>query len=289
MISSIDFKLFGIKIKEVRECLGYTQKQVQELCGLNRDTLRRIELGVVTPRYDTLEILSQVYKLNLLKFIEDSINSKTLLFLKKLDNLILNYSQNEFEEINDVFINLNKKKSIQKELLVQYEFILRGIKELNSRYIQDRNECIQTLSNSIKLDIKNFSVYNIESFVYSELNLKSIFLLASAFSKLKNYKQSNILYKKFLETFPTKNSLPHKFIIKTYLEISKNNYSILNFSESLSYAKTGILFCLKNDLLYKLDSLYLQKSNSELKLNSNEYKESLKKSKQISEIINLKY
>lgn len=51
---------FGTHLKNLRLSLGFTQKDVQRLSGLNINSLRKIENGDVLPRYDTIFYLSLV-------------------------------------------------------------------------------------------------------------------------------------------------------------------------------------------------------------------------------------
>jgi len=48
-----------------------TQKYVEEVSGVNCDTLRKIESSLVIPRYETLEYLSMAYKVDLLINIDE--------------------------------------------------------------------------------------------------------------------------------------------------------------------------------------------------------------------------
>ena len=66
MFYSYDLSNFGIELRSIRQKNGYTQNYVKELTGVNEDTLRRIENGTVIPKYETLEILSSLYKTDLL-------------------------------------------------------------------------------------------------------------------------------------------------------------------------------------------------------------------------------
>ena len=68
MFSSYDMKSFGVALRTIRESLNLTRSQVSEHLDMYTDTLRKIELGSVIPRYDSLEMLSQLYKIDILIF-----------------------------------------------------------------------------------------------------------------------------------------------------------------------------------------------------------------------------
>ncbi len=69
MFETINLKAFGQALKQVRLSLGYTQQDVRSNTGISCDTLRRIENGLVIPRYETLEYLSYFYKVDLLPIL----------------------------------------------------------------------------------------------------------------------------------------------------------------------------------------------------------------------------
>lgn len=51
-------KVFGKRIKELREGKGYTQEKLAELVGLDYQTISRIETGYYFTSYENLEKLS---------------------------------------------------------------------------------------------------------------------------------------------------------------------------------------------------------------------------------------
>lgn len=75
MFSSINFNTFGIKLKKVRLNCNLTQSDVSTICGINTDTLRKIENGYVIPKYETLEILTSVYKYDLIDCYENIVRT----------------------------------------------------------------------------------------------------------------------------------------------------------------------------------------------------------------------
>ena len=79
-------------MKKLREVNGYSQIDVQALCGINPDTLRRLENGYTIPKYETLELLSQVYKVDLLNLLRRyRSNEKLYSYYERLDILISRY------------------------------------------------------------------------------------------------------------------------------------------------------------------------------------------------------
>ena len=56
---------FGEEIKNIRRSLKMTQRSVRERVGISENTLMKIEKGLVIPKYETLELLSLAFKLDL--------------------------------------------------------------------------------------------------------------------------------------------------------------------------------------------------------------------------------
>jgi DNA-binding XRE family transcriptional regulator len=51
----------GIKVRQLREGHGMTQKQLALSAGMTQSTIARLEHGVVEPRFGTLERISAVF------------------------------------------------------------------------------------------------------------------------------------------------------------------------------------------------------------------------------------
>lgn len=57
-----DLELFGKSVCNIRNTLGYTQKDVSELTTITTETMRKIENGKVIPTQITLELLTSALK-----------------------------------------------------------------------------------------------------------------------------------------------------------------------------------------------------------------------------------
>jgi len=66
---STDFNGFGHRIAAIRKSWGYTQKEVYGLSNVSIETQRRIEHGLKEPKISTLDRLSFVYKVDLMKLL----------------------------------------------------------------------------------------------------------------------------------------------------------------------------------------------------------------------------
>ena len=72
---SINKKLFGKRIKEAREKLGYTQFQLAEKIGVSQNFLGDIERGIKLPSLNKLILLSNCLKLSLDTMFADSLDN----------------------------------------------------------------------------------------------------------------------------------------------------------------------------------------------------------------------
>ena len=70
---SINKKLFGKRIKEAREKLGYTQFQLAEKIGVSQNFLGDIERGIKLHSLNKLILLSNCLKLSLDTMFADSL------------------------------------------------------------------------------------------------------------------------------------------------------------------------------------------------------------------------
>lgn len=96
-------KLFGTRIKELREEKGLTQEDLAELIGVEYQTINRIENGVYFTNYSNLEKLAKAFNVS----IDELFNYS---HIKKKPKLI--------KEIN-AFL----EKSASKEIELIYKFV----------------------------------------------------------------------------------------------------------------------------------------------------------------------
>ncbi len=68
-------KEFAIYLRETREKSGLTVEEVSKTAFISSKTLSRLEKGRCLPQYDTLYLLSTVYKINLNQVFIDIISN----------------------------------------------------------------------------------------------------------------------------------------------------------------------------------------------------------------------
>lgn len=272
---------FGQAIRKERKNLCLTQKEVTFLAGVNNDipglsveTLRRIEGGKVIPKFETLELLSTVYKKDLNSLILKYRISNYSYFYeiksileRKFTNNELHTLNIELEELNSISNNISNsfyKKSIKQLILLTEALILYENR-------QNHNEALAKLIKAIKIFTPSFKLNDYKSFVYSSIEIRLLMNIALVLNKLDYEKK----YEKILE-FCVENL---EFNEKLYPQLCHNLSGVYrrnkNFKKALKYSNIGIKSSQQNRNLNVLNILYYGKGIAEYKLDKKEYIESL--------------
>lgn len=65
MIGSYNTEEYGRIVRNIRTALRLTQTEVRQIVGISENTLMKLERGQVIPKFETLELLSLAYKVDL--------------------------------------------------------------------------------------------------------------------------------------------------------------------------------------------------------------------------------
>ena len=71
MDRTLSLKLLGKRIKSIRTSKNFTQVQLADVCGLNRNYIGMLERGERNPTYITLIRIAQLLKIPLSELIGD--------------------------------------------------------------------------------------------------------------------------------------------------------------------------------------------------------------------------
>lgn len=103
-----------MKIKEYRESLNLTQKELGEKLGLSSVAILKYEKGLSQPSVDTLKNLSKIFAVSVDTIID---NECDMLDLRKLDdktktllNLILQLNPNDIDKVTGFIYGLSSNK-----------------------------------------------------------------------------------------------------------------------------------------------------------------------------------
>lgn len=273
MIYNLD--LFGKKLKEIRKNLCLDQKEITKLSGINDATIRRLENGKVLPKLDTLELLSPIYKEDLISLLLQYRFDDYSVFYdidnrieSKLANGEFHTLTNEFKELdillsstkNPYYINLIEQLILLSKAIIQYR---------DNNYYYDL--ALKNLIRAIRITTPTFSLESYDSFVYSSMETRVIMNIAFVLNKLNNKEKYLELLKFCIDSVDYDNMIYPKLCHNLSGAYYRNN----NFNKALEYSNMGIESSRRSGNLYGLSLLYYGKGLAEYKLNKEEHIDSL--------------
>ena len=274
--------LFGERLKSIREKLGLTQKQVVDMALIDERTLRRMELGKVIPKLETLEALSIIYKTDLVSaIIESRITDYSMLLqtqrnidLKLINEEMSNF-ENEFKLIDKLLENIENE--YYKILITQFKFFLYGIRYYKNKEYQS---ALNMYINAIKQTLNDFSLDNYKEYSFSLMEIRILMNIALVEDKCEqDEKYEGIL--KFCVNQCDENNEIYPRICHNLAGVYRKKEE---YSRALLYDNKGIEICKKNMFADTLAVLYYGKAFAEYRLEKTEYKKSLDLSLQLCKI-----
>ena len=274
--------LFGERLKSIREKLGLTQKQVVDMAFIDERTLRRMELGKVIPKLETLEALSIIYKTDLVSaIIESRITDYSMLLqtqrnidLKLINEEMSNF-ENEFKLIDKLLENIENE--YYKILITQFKFFLYGIRYYKNKEYQS---ALNMYINAIKQTLNDFSLDNYKEYSFSLMEIRILMNIALVEDKCEqDEKYEEIL--KFCVNQCDENNEMYPRICHNLAGVYRKKEE---YSRALFYDNKGIETCKKNIFADTLAVLYYGKAFAEYRLEKTEYKKSLDLSLQLCKI-----
>ena len=266
MLSSYDLSKFSNRLKSIRKTLGYAQLEVSESTGINSDTLRRLENGLSIPRFDTLEVLSQFYKVNLILLLDSyKISSQLSYYYDLIDYYMIN---NDTDSITKTIQNFEENIIVNEFNMVD----IRDIEQLKLFFIglklsyQSNNEANKDsliyLVKSLQISNPLFNIENWQSYKYNFLELRILFAIASIEGHNRNCELSNDILSMILSYLDTSKYAKHYekvLVIKSYAIMSYNYHRLDMHELALEYSEKGIQFCIDNSIMTYLSLLLSRK------------------------------
>ena len=265
---------FGQAIKNIREDLSLTQKDVFLKSGVGSETLRRIESGKVIPKFETLEFLSTVYKQDLnsmfLKYrMEDHSN-----FYEIKNNLESKFDRDDFKTLN---VELKKLSSTLESINNSfYKNLIQQLMLLTEAVILYKDNCdnhaaLDKLVIAMKITTPSFNLDEYQSFVYSSIEIRTLMNIAFILRRLKDTEKHLEIMEFCTHSIDFNDEIYPKLCHNLSTAYKRNN----DFEKALEYSNLGIKSCQENRNFSGLNILYFGKGIAEYKLNKIEYKNSL--------------
>jgi len=271
----------GTYLKNLRKNLNYTQAEVAKRGKINIETLRRIENGKVTPKYETIETLSIVYREDLMSAFSFYRHSKRLFELyEEIDNLIIS---NKITGLQKVEAKLSDIKSAKMEMMLvniddlrQLELFIEGIKDY---YSEDYYSSIEKLTEAIKVSYVDFKI---DAPVFPRMNMfesRILLLLSLCLTQNNDHEQAIEIMKLVLKLWiDSENFLTSsvQLITKLYFNISYNYYNCEDDLNTIKYNDKGIKLCKERNSIYCLYLLYYRRGIAKFKIGNRGYINDLK-------------
>jgi len=282
VIKSKDLTLFGQKLISIRESLGYSKMYVSQQTGIRRDTISDIENGKTTPRFDTLDLLSIFYKVNLHLLFETTRKVDELTNLYNfIDRCILKIDSKNMSTIRNEYNKRRKEIETSNNLvsgseLEQFDIFIDLIERYYNNNINDYNLEIAKIKEALSLESLEVFQHNSNKQVYfSFLNIRNLIILSTLLMEVdRNEDALNILYFIYNEIDKYSDFYDYIYMIKTKTILNLSYINHLNANHKLAYkwAVQGIEFAKTNNSMYLLGELFARLGVSKLNL---DYEESI--------------
>jgi len=266
MLSSYDLSKFSNRLKSIRKTLGYAQLEVSESTGINSDTLRRLENGLSIPRFDTLEVLSQFYKVNLILLLDSyKISSQLSYYYDLIDYYMIN---NDTDSITKTIQNFeeniiaNEFNMVDIRDIEQLKLFFIGLKLSYQSNNEANKDSLIYLVKSLQISNPLFNIENWQRYKYNFLELRILFTIASIEGHSRNCELSNDILTMILSYLDTSKYAKHYekvLVIKSYAIMSYNYHRLDIHEMALQYSEIGIQFCIDNSIMTYLALLLSRK------------------------------
>ena len=239
---------FGEKIKAIRTNLGLTQLEVRNKTGVSTDTLWRIEKGKTIPRFDTLIVLSVVYKKNLLELYSKHRITYGYIYggtVEKLDDMIVTADFSEIERLIGEVESIFKKEStgideILKANLRQFVLFARMIR-VQDGLASDEKTIEELAFEALRAAYPDFSLNKIDERSYGYLETRILVTLATYYRQRDEFVTAGRILDRLLEQFDSDKYLSYD--MKTLYPILYYNRSYL--SHRLDKHDEVVMYCQK--------------------------------------------
>ena len=293
MFSTYDMTEFGKTLRQARNNCRLTQSDVKRLAMIHEDTLRKLENGTNIPKYETLEILSSLYKVDLLELLKSKrMDERIYDYYHRMDKILVSYNLEELELLYSEFNSPNTRNSMMKHLLNRDEMVplnlfIQCCKLLHTQSEDRFKETNQLLETFISKPTLDFNELSLEHNAFNDIEIRLLFMYGTVQMDLGYYDQSISILAfviQYLSTTLSYSDHTTKVILKAYTNLSYSHHLIDQHENALKFANEGIDFALKNNSFYMMAHLYGRKAVAEYFLNSKDHIDSFTKCIHLFEI-----
>jgi tetratricopeptide (TPR) repeat protein len=256
-MNSLNTYLIGDTLKSFREYKKLSVKELSEgVC--TEEELISFEKEINYPDLHTLNLLLKKLNVDLAYFFnvasKSSINYSNAV-IRLINRYKVDWNYIGIKEIIDKEIN---NPIFQTDQLKQF---LQWHQGICSFYLEnDLSKSLDLLYGAIDITNKNRTDFN-------EREIEILTSIAILFKESGNFEESIKLFKKALESLENlPDILEPRGKIRVYFGLSQPLTEIGRYDESLEYCKKGIEYCVSQELMFLLASLYYQSGENLIKL-----------------------
>lgn len=246
-------------MRKRRKDLKLTQEEISRIAFINRKTIYRLESGTVLPQYDTLYILSNVYKVDLNKKFQDSLlNNIELLnkLNKKIDLAIESENNTEIENALKE-LNIIESKYSDSEIfhrLIRQRIVFGEANILRNIGLEDIS--LKKFIEAIKITIPEFHINRIEDFYINiEMEIRILLNIAILYGRKENYDKGIVILE-----YLNKETEDIKTKIKILHTLSGIYYRKYEYEIAKDYIDKALVIVKEHEIYDLLPYLYYQKS-----------------------------
>lgn len=267
MFIYLDIRELGLQLRKIREKLNISRGKIEDVTGITKETLRKIEKGDVIPKLDTLQILSSIYKCDLIELLaETKDSSKYYAMHEEIDNMLLYSSREEIylTDFKEKFLQNKDITSVEDPIEIkQFNIFIEALPKSCASDSEIKEEALNNLMIALNFRHPDFNITCFDSFIYTYFEIRILFLCSVIYGELGDYIIANSISHYILQSFEfkSKESLGiHKLKIKILCNLSCNYHGLNNNEKALQFADIGIKYCLDHGFLYLLETFYYRKA-----------------------------
>ncbi|NBG87068.1 helix-turn-helix domain-containing protein [Isachenkonia alkalipeptolytica] len=294
MFDTYDLKDYSLTLKRIRKSCGYTQSDVRKLVGIHEDGLRKIENGSVIPKYETLQLLSKAYKVDLLELLAHMKSDQSLMaYIQKVNEMITSNDIEKFASVSkEIHVFLEKNKRVFQlfnsdeplKLKLYLEAIGEYFESHHESYVNAEILLIEALTLSIE---ETFTIENLPDYPLNYFDISLLLLLGVIKRELSDTESSTLILNTCLERldiFNIKTVTNDRMKLKLMYNLAYNNHTDDNYESVIEITSKAIEFATTNHILYSLPQLFYRKGIAEYQLGIDCYMDSLNKAITLLEV-----
>lgn len=298
MIESYNMKEFGEVVRSIRRSLRLTQQDVRDRVGISENTLLKLEKGQVIPKYETLELLSLAYKIDIMAlFQKHRYDSSLETLMIRVDEAIISNQPSELEKCQANYLQYletgNHRDLINASDLSLLECFLTNAIKYYRRNLKDFQirEMIQDLRETLKKVNPELQWHQLKRGRYNLWEIRLLTLLALLEGNLEHYDVSINILETIYDRFK---SLRHqvvreqKVFLIALFNLSYHYHVTDQFEKALTIAEEGIDYARETSDINLMHGLYYRKGIALYLLHQPGYDEALRNAVTILEIMEKK-